>query len=243
MSLVLIIGATSDIARAVAHQFAKHGYDILLAARNTDDLASDVTDLNIRHGVKASAIRMDVRELELHRSWYEGLVIKPDVAICVSGYMGEQSQSQADSLEAMKVIDTNFTGCATLLEVIAADFEEQKKGAIVAISSVAGLRGRKSNYIYGSAKAGFIAFLSGLRNRLSSSGVPVLTVLPGFVATRMTESLPLPGILTATPQQVAGDIYKAYRKKKSILYTRWYWRWIMTIIRCIPEGIFRKLNL
>jgi short-subunit dehydrogenase len=130
-----------------------------------------------------------------------------------------------------------------MLEVIAADFEERGHGMIIGISSVAGERGRQSNYIYGSAKAGFNAYLSGLRNRLSKRGVHVMTVLPGFINTKMTASLDLPGLLTAQPEEVAEDIYKAFQKKKNFLYTKWFWRWIMLIIKYIPEPVFKRMGL
>jgi short-subunit dehydrogenase len=242
MASVLIIGATSDIARALAHHFAGASYDVVLAVRNLDDVGPDLSDLRIRYNVNTRAVRLDVTEAASHAEWYRALEPAPDVTVCVAGYMGEQERSQRDTAEAKKVLDTNFTGCALLLEIVAADYEMKKEGAIIGVASVAGLRGRKSNYLYGSAKAGFIAYLSGLRNRLDGAGVRVLTVLPGFVDTRMTEGLPLPGPLVATPRQAAGDIFKAFRKKKSVVYTRWFWRWIMLIIRMIPEQVFKKLN-
>ena len=129
------------------------------------------------------------------------------------------------------------------METIAADFEQRNEGTICGISSVAGERGRKSNYLYGSAKAGFSEYLSGLRNRLAKSNVHVVTVKPGFIDTKMTEGMPLPAPLTAQPEQVAKDIFKACMKKKNVIYTLWMWRWIMAIIRNIPEPIFKKLDL
>jgi len=243
MASVLFIGASSDIARAAAHRFAAEGFDIILAARNPSELDADVSDLKIRYNINASVSRMDVRETAAHREWFAAFHPKPAVTVCAAGYLGEQIRSQSDTAETVKVIETNFSGCAALLEVIAAEYEKEKQGAIIGIASVAGLRGRQSNYLYGSAKAGFIAYLGGLRNRLAKSKVYVGTVLPGFVATRMTEGLPLPPALTATPSQVAADIFRAYRKRNSIVYTLWYWKWIMVIIRSIPEWLFIRLKL
>jgi short-subunit dehydrogenase len=140
-------------------------------------------------------------------------------------------------------METNYIGLALLLGQFANDFEKRGHGCIIGISSVAGDRGRKTNYIYGSAKAGFTAFLSGLRNRLYGFGVRVMTVKPGFVRTTMTEKMDLFEKLTATPEQVAQDVYKAYTKGKDVLYTLWFWRWIMLAINNIPEFIFKRLSL
>jgi len=123
------------------------------------------------------------------------------------------------------------------------DFEKRKSGFIIGISSVAGDRGRKSNYIYGSAKAALTAYLSGLRNRLYVANVHVLTVKPGFVATKMTEGMDLPEKLTAQPEAVAEDIYRAQQKNKNVLYTKWIWRWVMLIIKVIPEWKFKRMSI
>jgi short-subunit dehydrogenase len=159
------------------------------------------------------------------------------------GYLGEQAVAEKDFNEARKIIDTNYTGCVSVLNVIANDFERRKKGFIIGISSTAGDRGRKSNYCYGSAKAAFSTYLSGLRNRLYSSGVRVLTVKPGFVRTMMTEGMRLPPLLTARPDEVAKDIVRAQEKDRDVLYTKWFWKWIMLVIKALPEAIFKKTNL
>ncbi|PWT97795.1 MAG: short-chain dehydrogenase, partial [Bacteroidetes bacterium] len=145
--------------------------------------------------------------------------------------------------QTLKTINTNYTGAVSVLNVIANDFAARKQGVIVGISSVAGERGRQSNYIYGSAKSGFTAYLSGLRNRMFHYGVHVVSVLPGFVYTRMTEHLQLPKLLTAQPEDVADSVYKAVVKKKNIVYVKWFWKWIMLIIRSIPESMFKKRKL
>jgi hypothetical protein len=157
--------------------------------------------------------------------------------------MTEQSIAQNDWNETFNTINVNFTGAVSMLNIIANDFEARKSSFIIGISSVAGDRGRKANYIYGSAKAGFSAYLSGLRNRLFGSGVHVLTVKPGFVATKMTEGLDLPEKLTAHPEAVAKDIFVAQQKGKDVLYTKSIWRLVMLIIKHIPEGIFKKLSI
>jgi short-subunit dehydrogenase len=243
MKTVLILGAHSDIAMALAHEFAKNGYTPILAARNASRLGDAIKDLEIRHQVKAEAVEFDVLDLARHPAFYAGLRAKPDVTICVVGLLGDQNAARTDWHLARDIIYTNFTGPASILHIVAADYEQRKTGCIIGIGSVAGDRGRQSNYVYGSAKAGFAAFLSGLRNRLQKAGVHVMTVKPGFVRTKMTEGMKLPPAITATPQQVARDIYKAYTKKRDVLYTLWMWRWIMLIIRLIPERIFKKLGM
>ena len=140
-------------------------------------------------------------------------------------------------------MDTNYTGVVSLFNIIANDFEDRRSGFMVGISSVAGDRGRKNNYIYGSAKAALTAYLSGLRNRLYDAQVHVMTVKPGFVATKMTEGMDLPEKLTAQPEEVAEDIYKAQQKNKNVLYTKWMWRWVMMMIKMIPEWKFKGMSL
>ncbi len=157
--------------------------------------------------------------------------------------MGEQSTSEADPIVATEVLRSNFEGPASILAHLANRFEHRGSGVLVGISSVAGERGRATNYIYGSAKAGFTAFLSGLRNRLAGAGVHVVTVLPGFVATRMTEGMDLPAKLTAQPQEVASAIVRATRKRRNIIYVRPIWQLVMAVIRNIPESVFKKLKL
>ncbi|MCI5178285.1 MAG: SDR family NAD(P)-dependent oxidoreductase [Candidatus Electrothrix sp. AW3_4] len=156
---------------------------------------------------------------------------------------GTSGKAQSSFSEAQQIIDTNYTGIVSLLNIIADDFEQRKTGFIVGISSVAGDRGRASNYVYGSAKAAFTAYLAGLRNRLHETGVQVLTVKPGFVATKMTAGMDLPARLTAQPEEVAEDIYTAQQKGKNVLYTKWMWKWVMMVIKSIPEWKFKRLNL
>jgi decaprenylphospho-beta-D-erythro-pentofuranosid-2-ulose 2-reductase len=243
MSYVLIIGAKSDIAKAIAREYASHGHDLYLAARNVGELETFANDIKIRFERNVKCIELDILNYVSHHNFYESLEEKPLGVISAVGYLGEQDKAQIDFSETQKIIDTNYTGIVNLLNIIANDFEQRKNGFIVAISSVAGDRGRKSNYIYGSAKAALTAYLSGLRNRLYDANVHVLTVKPGFVATKMTEGMDLPEKLTAKPEDVAKDIYKAQQKGKNVLYTKWIWKWIMLIIKNIPEFQFKKMNL
>lgn len=240
---VLILGAASDVALACARYFATQKFDLQLAARDLQSLLAVKSDIEIRHQVDVDVYSFDATAFSTHASFYENLKQKPDMVILVFGYLGEQKVAQESWQESHKIIDVNFTGAVSILNIIASDFERRKTGVIAGVSSVAGERGRMSNYIYGSAKAGLTAYLSGLRNRLASSGVHVLTVKPGFMRTKMTEGLPLPGPVTAEPSQVAVKIFNAMLKRKNVIYVLPVWRWIMLIIKSIPEGIFKKLKL
>lgn len=243
MSTVLILGATSDMAMAIAKKFASQGYDIQLAARKTEQLQPVQSDLSIRFNVTCTLYHFDALDFASHSSFYNNLTPKPDITICVIGYMNDNEKVINSQDETIKTINTNFTGAVSILNIVAAGYAARQQGTIVGISSVAGNRGRQSNYIYGSAKAGFTAYLSGLRNKLFHSRVHVMTVLPGFVYTKMTEHLKLPKLLTAQPSDVANAIFKGVKKKKNILYVKWFWRWIMLIITSVPEFIFKKKKL
>jgi decaprenylphospho-beta-D-erythro-pentofuranosid-2-ulose 2-reductase len=243
MPTVLILGATSDMGYAIAKKFAAEGYDIQLAARKPESLQAFRSDLQIRYNRQCSLHAFDALDFNAHATFYNSLSPKPDVTICVIGYMNDNEKVIADWSDTLRTINTNYTGAVSILNIIAADYAQRGSGTIVGISSVAGNRGRQSNYIYGSSKAGFTAYLSGLRNALFKRGVHVMTVLPGFVYTKMTEHLQLPKPLTAQPADVANVIYHGVSKKSNIVYVKWFWRWIMLIINSIPEGMFKKLKL
>jgi decaprenylphospho-beta-D-erythro-pentofuranosid-2-ulose 2-reductase len=243
MPTVLLLGATSDIGYAIAKEFAAHQYDVQLAARNPELLKPFQSDIQIRYQVNCTVHAFDAVDFRSHLNFYERLDPKPDITLYVIGYMNDNAKVIADWEESLKIINTNYSGAVSILNIVATDYESKKSGTIIGISSVAGERGRQSNYIYGSAKAGFTTYLSGLRNRLYHSNVHVVTVLPGFVNTKMTEHLQLPGLLTAQPRDVAKAIYKAAMEKKNIIYVKWFWRWIIFIITLIPESIFKKKNL
>jgi hypothetical protein len=243
VSSVLILGASSDVAVACAREFASTGFDLYLAGRDVAAIQPLASDLHIRYNVQAKAVAFDALQFEQHEAFYQSLQPKPDITICVFGLLGDQPVSARDWQASKRVIDSNYTGAVSVLNAVANDYEARKSGTIVGISSVAGERGRQSNYIYGSAKAGFTAYLSGLRNRLTAAGVHVVTVKPGFIDTKMTENLKLPKPITAQPIHLAKAISKAVKKKKNVIYVLPIWRLIMLIIRNIPEGIFKKLKL
>jgi decaprenylphospho-beta-D-erythro-pentofuranosid-2-ulose 2-reductase len=240
---VLILGARSDIARAIAHRFAKDGYALQLAARNIVRLTEDKTDLELRYSVPVSLHEFDALAIETHAEFVRTLSVMPDIAVCSVGFMGEQKQSEQDVKAAALVMRSNYEGPASIMSELANRFEERGSGTLVGISSVAGERGRATNYVYGSAKAGFTTVLSGMRNRLFKRGVHVVTILPGFVATRMTEGCDLPKMFTAQPSEVADAVARGIERKKEIVYVRGIWRVIMTIIRNMPEKLFKRTEL
>lgn len=243
MKHILILGATSDIAKATAHAYARQGYGLQLAARNREKLEVIAKDLRVRHQLPVDCFYFDALDYSSHEAFWKELPQRPDTTLCAFGYLGNQEKGEQEWEEARQIIEANFTGAVSILNIVARAYEAQEGGTIIGISSVAGERGRASNYLYGSAKAAFTAYLSGLRNRLSKKGVHVLTVKPGFVRTKMTEGLELPGPLTAEPEQVARAIYKAARAKKDVIYTLAVWQLIMQNIRLIPESVFKKMNL
>ena len=239
----LIIGATSDIGRAIAYRLAGDGYALQLAGRDLARLDREVRDLQLRSGGAVTACICDVLEDRGGATFLDTLDPLPDVAVCVVGLLGDQAASQRDPAAAEQVMKTNFVGPALLMGVLAEQFARRGAGVLVGVSSVAGDRGRAVNYVYGSAKAGFTAFLSGLRNRLAGSGVHVVTVKPGFVRTRMTDGMALPSRLTAEPEEVAVAVVEGVRRRRDVVYVRPVWRLAMFVIRAIPERLFKRMTL
>lgn len=243
---LLVLGANSLIAQVASANFAEAGHEIIFAGRHKEELSKIAGDFNIRYKVKCLSEYFDALDYANHKKFVETVfTIFPELnyVLIVFGYLGTQEKAQSDFTEAHKIINSNYTGVVSVCELIAAEFESRKKGSIAIISSVAGDRGRQSNYMYGSAKAGLSAYSQGLRNRLFKSGVNVLTIKPGFVDTPMTYGMPLPKLLVASPKKVGKDIYKAMIKGKNVIYTPFYWWWIMKIVKSIPETIFKKLKL
>jgi short-subunit dehydrogenase len=246
VSTVLILGATSGIASALAKEFAAHKYDLVLGGRDRDELSALASDLSLRNSVRASVLAFDALDTQTHAASLQSFLAEAGNAlagtvVCI-GYLGDQAKAQVIWDEARLILETNFTGCVSALNILANHFELKRTGFICAITSVAGDRGRQSNYHYGAAKAGLSVYLQGLRNRLFPAGVNVITVKPGFVDTRMTYGRP--GLfLLASPESVAQGIFRAIVKGKSVVYLPWFWRPIMLIVRSIPETIFKRLKM
>jgi hypothetical protein len=241
---MLLVGATSDIGHATALHYAQGGWRILLAARDTEGARRNAGDIATRTGVEVSVHALDVLESERFAAFIDGLPMLPQTVVCVVGELGEQARAETDIGHAAHVLRTNFEGPALLLNALAERFAARGSGTLVGVSSVAGDRGRASNYFYGAAKAGFTAFLSGLRNRMMAAGVRVLTVKPGFVRTRMTAGMKLPPLLTAEPDEVGRTIFAAAESGRGdVIYVRRIWRPVMMAISSIPEPLFKRMRL
>lgn len=239
----IVLGATSSMARAFSRLAAEKGHDLILAGRDMDDLERQAGDLALRHDINAVAMRFDARDAETFGPIIDAVRERALVSAAVFvGSMPEQSDIDTDPALVDGTIMDSFTGPARFLTTLAPLMEDKHGGTVVGVGSVAGDRGRLGNYVYGSAKAGFHAYLSGLRNRLTRSGGHVVTVKPGFVDTAMTWGIE--GMfLVASPESVAKDIFRAVEKQKDIIYTPFFWRFIMLIIRSVPEKIFKKLSI
>lgn len=242
-STVLILGANSDIAIATAKYFASQGFNLQLASRDIVELQKTAADISIRHKVNATALRFDATDYDSHKDFYKNLNPEPDGVILAFGTMVDQDEAQTNFKISKNMIETNYLGAVSILEIASADFEDRKRGFIVGISSVAGDRGRQSNYIYGSTKAAFSTYLQGLSHRLYETEVSVLTVKPGYVDTKMTAHLDPPSFLTAQPEEVAEAIYKGIKNSSEKIYVKGIWRFIMLIIIHIPAFIFKKFKL
>lgn len=243
---VLIVGAGSAIARAMAARFAASGCDIILAGRDLEDLAATVADLQVRYGVRAAALAFEALDFDAHAGFFVACATRFEgglagVIIC-HGTLPDQAHAQADWKTAQQTIDVNFTSAVSILNLAAEYLEPRKAGFICAISSVAGDRGRQSNYLYGAAKGGLTIYLQGLRQRMAKSGISVVTVKPGFIDTAMTWSL-AGMFLVATPRRVAEDTLRAAQRGRGTIYSPWFWRIIMTIIKSIPERVFNRIKL
>ena len=241
---LLLVGGTSDMGRATALRYAEAGWRVLLAARNADAARRNAEDAVARTGAEVSVHALDVLDTARFAAFIDGLPALPDTVVCVVGELGDQARAEKDLEHAAMVLRTNFEGPALLLGLFAERFLARGSGTLVGVSSVAGDRGRASNYVYGAGKAGFTAFLSGLRNRLAPAAIRVITVKPGFVRTRMTAAIKLPPLLTAEPQEVGEAIFRAAETGRGdVIYVRGIWRVVMTIISLIPERLFKRLRL
>jgi decaprenylphospho-beta-D-erythro-pentofuranosid-2-ulose 2-reductase len=243
METVLILGATSDIGIAIAKKFAAENYNIQLAARKPGQLEPVKSDIEIRYKVECTIHEFDALQFHTHPAFFERLNPKPDVTISIFGTMYEEDDAFDEWDLTQMMIDVNYTGVVSILNLAAKYYTSRKKGTIIGISSVAGDRGRARKLIYGSSKAALSAYLGGLRNKCFKDNVHVMTVKPGFVYTRMTENIPLPKPLTSTPDEVAAIVYNGFVKKKNTIYVKWFWRYIMLIIKNIPEFQFKKMKL
>jgi len=241
----VILGATSALAQAVARKLIEEGNSLMLVARDASKLEVVAADLELRAGdsVSIQAQVVDLADTETHEKLIDSTNAAESYWLFY-GSLPDQESCASDWSQMENALNVNFTSAASLLGRAANVFEERRGGSLVVVSSVAGDRGRQSNYAYGTAKGALSLYCQGLRNRLHASGVQVLTVKPGFIDTPMTEDVPkTPGILWAKPERVARDIVHAQKRGKDVLYTPWFWLFIMLIIRTVPERIFKRLSL
>ncbi len=240
MNRVLVLGATSAIAQQVARAYAERGAALFLVARSEERLLAVADDLRVRGGQVETAVA-DLDDEAVH----EELLARAaplGIVFLAYGVLGDAQRAQESAEAAQAILRTNLSSPVSLLTRAAQRLEAQGSGCIVALASVAGDRGRGSNAVYGAAKAGLSAFLSGLRNRLSRSGVRVITVKPGLVDTPMTGHLPK-NRLYSSPERVARDLLRGIDGTADVIYTPWWWRWIMLVVRLIPERLFKRLSL
>jgi short-subunit dehydrogenase len=242
---VLILGATSAIARGTAAALAQRGHRLYLAGRDVESLRRDAADLAIRHGVQVNFGIFNAEVHDTHAAFLQRVsdeMGELEGVVLAFGYLGSQQKAAGDFDETLTIINRNFVDAVSILNLCADHLEQRGRGFIAGIASVAGDRGRQSNYTYGAAKGALALYLQGLRNRLFPAGVHVLTVKPGFVDTAMTWGMP--GLfLVATPAYVGERIVAAIERGRDVIYVPWFWRYIMLIIRSIPERLFKRLKL
>ena len=248
MEKILVIGACSAIARETIKCFARQGASFYLTdlfLNRLQEVREDIITLNPEQNLKIEIEALDANDFKKQGDVFDSAARELnglDLVLIAHGTLPDQAAAQKDTELLIKEFNTNCVSVISFASFAANYFEKQKKGTIAVISSVAGDRGRQSNYIYGAAKGGVITFLQGLRNRLFSSGVKVLTIKPGIVDTPMTAHLPK-SILFSSPELVGKGIYEAIKGGKDVVYIPGYWKLVMFIIRHIPEGIFKRLKL
>ncbi len=246
MKRILVIGATSAIATACCRLWAEQGHEFFLVARDAEKLQQTAQDLEARGAKSVNSFTMDVLDTPQHALMLQQCISthrQIDIALVAHGTLPDQTACEQDAELALQEFCINGSSVISLLSLLAEQFTLQRCGSLAVISSVAGDRGRPSNYLYGSAKAAVSAFCEGLHARLFKIGVHVITIKPGFVDTPMTQGLTLPKVLVVPPEYVAKQIVSAINNKKAVLYTPRFWALIMLIIRSIPNFIFKRLNL
>lgn len=245
MKKILILGATSAIAKATARLFAAHGDSLYLVARDANQLVSLAQDLSVRGASQVLTHSVDLTDQSQHAQLLKQVTTEMDgldLVLVAYGTLGDQKACEQDFATTLLELEINCLSVLSLLTHVANQFEQQQAGSIAVISSPAGDRGRQSNYIYGTAKGALSIFLQGLRNRLSKHNVHVLTIKPGFVDTPMTKEFSK-GLLWVKPETIAKGIVRAIDKKREVVYLPFFWRFIMLIIKSIPEKFFKRLSL
>ena len=242
MSGIVIFGATSAIAMETARLFAAEGEELCLVGRSPAKLEALRQDLSLRGARRVSVEQADLADCTAHEELLhrvEQELPGYDTVLVAYGSLGSQPACEERFAAAERELRTNFTSVVSLLTPLANRFAAERRGVIAVIGSVAGDRGRRSNYVYGAAKGGLAIFLQGLRNRLHSQGVRVVTIKPGFIDTPMTAGLPK-GPLFASAGAAGRAIHRAIRRRRDVVYVPWFWRWIMAVITHVPEALFKR---
>jgi len=246
MKTILILGATSAMAEQAARRWAADRCAFFLVGRNQAKLDAIAQDLKVRGAESVELHTADLADNGTHEAVLAAAASAfekaPDIALIAHGVLGDQEAEQGDPEQAEFNLRTNFLSPAHLAGRLAEQMAEAGQGTVAVISSVAGDRGRQSNYIYGSAKAGLNAYLSGLRNRMHKQNVRIVTIKPGFVDTPMTAHIKK-GPLFASAKKAGSLIYRHTNRGTAVAYVPWFWRFIMLIIRHIPEAVFKRLSL
>ncbi|HEU4474945.1 MAG TPA: SDR family oxidoreductase, partial [Gemmatimonadales bacterium] len=237
------MGATSAIATEVARAYAERGARLFLTGRNRERLAAVADDIGVRGG-SVEIAELDVLDIGSHAAVIEQAFASGglDAVLVAHGTLPDQAACRQSPAETVRALEVNFTATVALLTLLANRFEAQHRGTIAVITSVAGDRGRQSNYVYGAAKGGLAVFLQGLRNRLHHAGVSVVTLKPGFVDSPMTAGLPRNRLYT-TARRAGRSIHRAIEGRRDVAYIPWFWRPVMVLIRSLPESVFKRLRL
>ncbi len=237
----LIFGGTSDIGVAIAKEFLLNNFDITLIGRNEENLKTNQSALSLISQGEVKTVVQDFLDISNAKYDFESLISESELSVISYGEMNNQEYLENSNDEILSCLNTNYVSQIQLINQINNIYRKIGNKSILAVSSVAGDRGKSSNFIYGSTKAGLSEYLSGLRQ--SNNNVHICTIKPGFVYTKMTKHLTLPPLLTSTPEKVGKKVFEAYKNKSDVVYISKAWKYIMFIIKCIPEFIFKRIKL
>ena len=243
---VLILGATSSVARAIATEFARLGFAVGLAGRRPEALTALAGDLRIRYAAACHVLPFDATAFDDHAAFVQQAAAAfgelPEGVVACFGQMVETPDARQDFAPVRRMVEANLAGTASILDAFAAAFEPRRRGFLAAITSVAGDRGRKGNYLYGASKAGLSVFLQGLRHRLHPAGIDVTDIRPGFMDTPMTYGRKLPAPLVASLEDAAAAAVRGVLAGRPVVYVPWFWRYVMFLVRNMPGFIFNRMD-
>ena len=238
MNSVLIIGSSNKVSSALIDLYARQGFNLILTWNKNELDNESINKIKDRYRIDVKSVKLDLMDFNSHKPLCDSIAEDLIGVITTAGYYPDPVRAMENSEEAIKCISVNYLGLCSMINIISNIFENRKKGFIVGISSVSGERGRQKNYIYGSSKSGFTTYLSGLRNRLHSSGVHVMTVIPGYIRETGEDKY-----LSSTPDYLAKSIFTSQQKRRDVIYVKWYWKYILFIVNIIPEFIFKRTNI